>query len=44
MQPTSLYWFAAQKQTSTSRQKKFELFYQKFSSQFNELSPKFQKQ
>ena len=40
MQPISRYWFATQQQTSTSRQQKFDLFYPKFSSEFNELSTK----
>ena len=39
-----LYWFAWQQQTSTSRPKNFDLFILKFSSIFNELSFKFQKQ
>ena len=40
-QPISLYWFAAQQQTSTSRRQKFDLFYSKLVSEFNELSLKF---
>ena len=36
-QATSLYWFAAQQQTSTSTQQKVGLFY----SKFNEFSLKF---
>ena len=38
LQPISLYWFAAQQQTSTSRQQKFDLFYPTFNPEFNELS------
>ena len=38
-----LYWFAAQQQTSRSRRQKFDLFYLKFSAEFNELSLKFLK-
>ena len=44
MQPILIYWFAAQQQTSTSRRQKFDLFYPKFSSKFNELSRKLRKQ
>ena len=36
-QPIQLYWFAAQQQTSTYRLKKSDLFYPRFSSEFNEL-------
>ena len=39
-----LYWFAAQQQTSTSRPQKLDLFYPKFSAEFNKLSLKFYKQ
>ena len=39
-QPNSLYWFAAEQQTSTSRRQKFDLFYPKFTSEFNERSLK----
>ena len=31
----SLYWFAAQQQTSTVRPQKYNLFYVKFSAQSN---------
>ena len=34
----SLYWFAAQEQTSTFRQQKFSLFYVKFSAEYNKLT------
>ena len=44
MQAISLYWFAAQQQTSTSRRQKNDLFDPKFSAEFNELSLKFSKQ
>ena len=44
MQPISLYWFAAQQQTSTLRGQKCDLFYVKFSAKFNELSLFFKKQ
>ena len=37
----SLYWFAVQQQTNTSRRQKFDLLYPKFSAQFNELTLKF---
>ena len=37
MQAILMYWFAAQQQTSKFRLQKFELFYLKFSSEFNEL-------
>ena len=40
-QVVSLYWFAAQHQTSTSRRQKFDLLDLKFSTEFNELSLKF---
>ena len=40
-QTISLYWFAAQRQTSTSRDQKLEFFYLRISSQFNELKSKF---
>ena len=40
MQVVSLYWFAAQQQTSTSRRQKFDLFDLKFSTEFSELSLK----
>ena len=39
-----MYWFAAQQQNSTSKRQKFYFFYPKFSSEFSELSLKFQKQ
>ena len=35
------FWFAAQQQISTSRRQKFDLFYPKFSEEFNDLSLKF---
>ena len=38
MQAISLYWFAAQQQTSTLRPQKFGLFYLKFSAKLNELN------
>ena len=41
MQATSLYWFAAQQQTSTFRRPEFSLFYLTFSAEFNGLSFKF---
>ena len=41
-QPVFLYWFTAQEQTSISRWKKSDFSYPKFSSEFNELSIKFQ--
>ena len=44
MQSISLYWFSAQQQTITSRTPKIDLFYQKFSPEFNELGFLFQKQ
>ena len=34
----SLYWFAAQQQTSTSRPEKFDLSYAKNSPRFNEFN------
>ena len=40
-QAISLYWFAAQQQISTSRRQKFDVFYSKFSAEFNEFSLKF---
>ena len=40
-QGISLYWFAAQQQTSTYRRQKFDLFYQEFSAEFNKFSLKF---
>ena len=33
----SLYWFAAQQQTSTLTRQKFGLFYRKLNVKFNEL-------
>ena len=44
MQAISLYWFAAQHQTSTFTLQKFGLFYVKFSAEPNELSLIFEKQ
>ena len=38
MQAILLYWFAAQQQISTFRQKTFDLLYLKFSAEFNELN------
>ena len=38
MQAISLYWFAAQQQTSTFIWQNFSLFYAKFSAKFNEIS------
>ena len=38
LQSISLYWFDAQLQASTSRHQKLNLFYPKFSPEFNELS------
>ena len=38
MKVISLYWFAAQQQTSTLTQQKLTLFYPKFSVEFNEFS------
>ena len=38
MQAISLYWFAAQQQTSTLKPQKFGFFYAKFSAEFNEIS------
>ena len=35
MQAISLYWFAAQQQTSTLRRQKIGLFYAKFNAEFN---------
>ena len=37
MPPISLYWFAAQQQTSTVRPQKYGRFYVKFSAQSNEF-------
>ena len=37
-QSFSLYWFAAQQQTSTCRRQKFDLSYPEFSPEFNERS------
>ena len=37
-QPISLFWFAAQQQTTASRRQKFDLFYPEFSSEFKELT------
>ena len=37
-QPVSLYWFAVEQQTSTSRRQKVDSVYPKFCLQFNELS------
>ena len=42
MQPIFLHWFATQQQTSTSKQRKFDLFYPKFSPDLNEVSQAFQ--
>ena len=44
MQAISLYWFAAQQQTSTLAQQKFGLFFAKFRAEFNEISLFFSKQ
>ena len=38
MQANSLYWFAAQQQTSTVKLQKFGFFYVKFSAEFSEIS------
>ena len=38
MQAISLYWFAAQQQTSTLTRQKCGFFYLKFSAEFNEIS------
>ena len=38
MQAVSLYWFAAQQQTSTLRRQKIDFFDVKFNANFNELS------
>ena len=38
MQTISLYWFAAQQQTSTLARQKSRFFYAKFSAEFNEIS------
>ena len=38
MQTISLYWFAAQQQTSTLTRQKSGFFYAKFSAEFNEIS------
>ena len=35
LQPILMYWFATQEQTSTSRRQKGDLFYPKFSREFN---------
>ena len=43
MQAILQYWFAAQQQASTFRRQKFDLFYLKFSAEFNELSLSFYK-
>ena len=42
-QRISLYWFASQQQTSTSRRQKSDLFYRKLYPEFNELSLVFKK-
>ena len=36
MKVISLYWFAAQQQTTTFKRQKFSLFYVEFSPKFNE--------
>ena len=38
MEVISLFWFAAQQQTSAFRRQKFGLFYPKFGAEFNESS------
>ena len=38
MQAISLYWFAAQQQTSTLTRQKFGFFYTNFTAEFNEIS------
>ena len=38
----SLYWFAAQQQTSTLRRQKYRSIYSKFSVELSELTPRFQ--
>ena len=38
----SLYWFAAQQQTSTCRRQKSRSIYSKFSVEWSELTPSFQ--
>ena len=38
----SVYWFAAQQQTSTCRRQKSRSIYSKFSVEENELTPSFQ--
>ena len=43
-QVVSLYWFAAQQQTSTFRRQKIDSFYLKFKAELNEFIPKLQKQ
>ena len=37
MEINSLYWFAAQQQTSTFRRQKVHLVYPKFGAEFNEF-------
>ena len=44
MQAISLYWFAAQQQTSTLTRQRFGFFCAKFSAEFNEISLFFLKQ
>ena len=39
MPVTSLYWFAAQQQTSTLRRQKYDWFYLKFNAQSKEIIP-----
>ena len=40
MPPISLYWFAAQQQTSALRPEKYGCFYVKFSAEFNRFGLK----
>ena len=42
MSVTSLYWFAAQQQTSTYRRQKSRSIYSKFSVERRQLIPSFQ--
>ena len=41
MHALSLYWLAAQQQTSTFRRQKFDFLHSKFSAEFTELSLRF---
>ena len=40
----SVYWFAAEQQTSTCSRQKSSSIYSKFSAEENELTPSFQKE